>query len=325
MHLRYNRDLKRAPFVEIKHKVSFSAGLLILILRFLLRPRIKTDVPVETMRKRLETFDRWAGKFSQGFKIRKHPIGELPGYWIRVPESSDDRILLHLHGGGFCFSTPMLHSSMIARWLSTISAVGVLPEYRLAPEHPYPAAVEDCLMSYQALLDQGYSHENIVLSGDSAGGTLTLVLLQMAKQRGLPLPSCSILLSPGTDATIQRGSRLANSTKDPVGRPSYLQEIVQLYVSDTKIDLRDPGISPLYGNFAGLPPLLIMVGSTEILLDDSVLAARYAHSAGVNVTLQVWKNMPHVFTGMQILPEAQMAQIEISKFINMHMGEVKYS
>jgi acetyl esterase/lipase len=105
-----------------------------------------------------------------------------------------------------------------------------------------------------------------------------------------------------------------------VGRPSYLQEIVQLYVSNKKIDLRDPGISPLYGNFAGLPPFLIMVGSTEILLDDSVLVARRAHSAGVNVTLQLWKNMPHVFPGMQILPESQMAKIEISEFINMHIG-----
>jgi acetyl esterase/lipase len=320
LHLRYYRNLERAPFVEIKHKVSFSAGLLILILRFFLRPRIKAGLPVKKVRKRLETVDRWAGYFSQRFIIRKHPLGELPGYWVRVPGSIDDRILLHLHGGGFCFSTPMLHSSMIARWLSTINAVGVLPEYRLAPENPYPAAVEDCLMSYQALLDQGYFHENIVLSGDSAGGTLALVLLQMAKQRGLPLPSCSILLSPGTDATIQRGSRLANSSRDPVGCLSYLQEIVQLYVSKTKIDLRDPGISPLYGKFAGLPPLLIMVGSTEILLDDSVFVARRAHSAGVNVTLQLWKNMPHVFPGMQFLPESHMAQIEISEFINKHIG-----
>ena len=293
---------------------------MILFLRFFLRPRIAAGVAIINVRKRLETVDRWAGHFSQGVKIQNHSIGELPGYWIRVPESSDDRILLHLHGGGFCFSTPMLHSAMVARWLSTISAVGVLPEYRLAPEHPYPAAVDDCLMSYQALLDQGYIHENIVLSGDSAGGTLALVLLQMAKQRGLPLPSCSILLSPGTDATIQRGSRLANCTKDPVGHPSYLQEIVKMYVSNTKIDLRDPGISPLYGNFAGLPPLLILVGSTEIMLDDSVLIARRAHSAGVNVTLQLWKNMPHVFPVMRILPEAQMAKIEISEFINKHMG-----
>ena len=100
----------------------------------------------------------------------------------------------------------------------------------------------------------------------------------------------------------------------------YEIQIVQLYVSNTKIDLRDPGISPLYGNFAGLPPLLIMVGSTEIMLDDSVLAARRAHSEGVNVTLQLWKNMPHVFPVMRILPEAQTAQIEISKFINKHMG-----
>ena len=143
---------------------------MILFLRFFLRPRIAAGVPIISVRKRLETVDRWAGHFSQGVKIQKHSIGELPGYWIRVPESSDDRILLHLHGGGFCFSTPMLHSAMVARWLSTISAVGVLPEYRLAPEHPYPAAVDDCLMSYQALLDQGYIHENIVLSGDSAGG-----------------------------------------------------------------------------------------------------------------------------------------------------------
>jgi acetyl esterase/lipase len=320
--LKYNRDLKNAPFVEIKHKVSFTAGLLILLMRFLFRPHIKIGISVATARNRLSNFDRWAGKFSNGFKIRKHPIGGIPCNWVSVPESNGERILLHLHGGGFCFSTPMLHSSMMARWLSGIGAVGILPEYRLAPENPYPAGVEDCLKIYQELFIKGYKPENIFLSGDSAGATLAMVLLQSAKQKGLPMPACAILLSPGTDTAMQKGSRTGNSTRDPLAHQDILDEIVQLYVSDSKTDLRNPGISPLYGNFTGLPPLLFMVGSTEILLDDSILAARRAHSSGVNVTLQVWKNMPHVFPVIQILPEAQMANKEIVSFVMNNMSRV---
>lgn len=237
-------------------------------------------------------------------------FGACTGTWIDVPGADPRRVILYLHGGAFIMETPRLHTRLLAQFCRGAQARGLMVAYRLAPEHKFPAAMDDCVAAYRYLLDTGIAPHRIVIAGDSAGGNLTLVTLQAARDAGLPLPSGAVALSPLTDATLSGDSMRRNNGIDPLFTRAIVDKLAPLYVPEGKA--AEPYLSPLFGNLAGLPPTLLLVGSSELLLDDSV---RYAARAS-DVTLDVWHDMPHVFPAFPLLAESREAIQRICAFIN---------
>jgi len=244
--------------------------------------------------------------------VRTEPVtaGAAPAVWIDVKGVRQDRVLLYLHGGAFIAETPMFHGALVARICRECRARGLMPSYRLAPEHRYPAALDDCVAAYRWLLGQGHDASRIVVAGDSAGGNLTLALLLRLRDEGLPLPAGAVALSPVADLTFSGESIRRNDGVDDMFRADMMDAMVPVYLAQR--DLRThPHVSPLFGDFAGMPPLLLVVGSTELLLDDSVRVAQRCPGA----QLLVWDGMPHVFPGFDFLPEAREATKRIGRFV----------
>ncbi|MGZ5906046.1 MAG: alpha/beta hydrolase [Reyranella sp.] len=236
--------------------------------------------------------------------------GTVPARWVTVKGGRRDGVVLYLHGGAFIAETPMFHGALLGRICRESRCRGLMPSYRLAPEHRYPAALDDCMAAYRWLLAQGQEAGRIVVAGDSAGGNLTLALLLRLRDEGLPRPAGAVALSPVTDLTFSGESVRRNDGVDDMFSADGMDGLVPVYLADR--DLRtDPHVSPVFGDFAGLPKLLVIVGSTELLLDDSVRVAQRWPQA----TLLVWDGMPHVFVGFDFLPEAREATQRIGRFI----------
>ncbi|MGH8516419.1 MAG: alpha/beta hydrolase [Panacagrimonas sp.] len=275
------------------------------------------------LRRQLELFDRARGLFGIGRSERfTWDRGALNGVRVRIVQpASTSRsaeppsTLLYLHGGAFLLRTLNAHMDLaagIAREAGLHQAI--LPIYRLAPECPYPAAIDDCMAAYVGLLNRGVPPGGIALGGDSAGGGLVLELLMRLRERGLPMPSCGVLISPFTDMSCSGRSIETNAGVDPMfGRIAALH--VRFYLGGT--DPRDPQCSPLFGRFEGLPPLMVQVGSTERLLDDSIRLAPRIRRAGGELHVQVWNDMPHVWQAMA-LPESAQAIAALGRFIRDH-------
>jgi acetyl esterase/lipase len=229
------------------------------------------------------------------------------------------KIILYLHGGGYIFcSAHTTHKDILWR-LSIASKCRIIaPDYRLAPEHPYPAALEDAIKVYKWLLQQGYESRNIVIVGDSAGGGLTYGTVLKIRDLGLPLPAATVGMSPWTDLAVTGESVITNLKRDVLIPGDGLPEGAQYYLAGT--DPRDPYASPLYGDPTGLPPTLIQVSKDEVLLDDSRrLAAKYK-AAGVPCELELWDGMPHVWqTLAMFIPEGKTAIKRIGDFIARHV------
>ncbi len=240
-------------------------------------------------------------------------LGGVPTEWTRANHPSRG-VILYCHGGGYVVGSPRAYRALAAR-LATLTRCDVaVIDYRLAPEHPYPAAPEDALRAYRELLSRGIDASSIVIAGDSAGGNLALVTLLRARDGGLPLPSAGVLLSPWTDLTASGGSTRTNARLDPMLPAQRLDEAARMYAPHAALD--HPDVSPLFGDFAGFPPLSIHVGTTEILLDDSRRLAHRARQHGVPVALRTWHRMPHVFPMFaDFLPEARRALDEIGEFV----------
>ena len=235
--------------------------------------------------------------------------GAAPATWVDVKRARHDRVVLYLHGGAFIAETPTFHGALLARICREAHARGLMLSYRLSPEHQYPAALDDCMAAYRWLLEQGFDAKGIIVAGDSAGGNLTLALLLRARDEGLPLPAGAVALSPVTDFTFSGDSVQRNDGIDDMFSADSMGALVPVYLA--KPDLRtDPHVSPVFGDYSGMPPLLLIVGSTELLLDDSVRVARRCPSA----QLLVWNGMPHVFVGFDFLPEAREALQRIGRF-----------
>jgi acetyl esterase/lipase len=244
-------------------------------------------------------------------------MGGIAGEWVSAAGIAAGT-LLYLHGGGYFACSPSTHRSITAAY-ATRGLNVFAPDYRLAPEHPFPAAVDDALAVYRALLDSGIAPETLAIGGDSAGGGLALATLLAAKAAGLPMPACAILFSPWTDLAGTGASLQTNRQRDAMLVSDKLQEGASFYLNGT--DPKNPLASPLYGDVSGLPPLLIQVGDTEILLDDSTRLAAAAQAAGVTVNLKIWRNMPHVWQVSQIfLPEARAALNEAAAFAKAHLA-----
>ena len=236
--------------------------------------------------------------------------GTAPATWVDVKGVRHDRVVLYLHGGAFVAETPVFHGALLARICREARARGLMVSYRLAPEHMYPAALDDCIAAYRWLLDQGFEASRIVVAGDSAGGNLTLALLLRARDEGLALPAGAVALSPVTDLTFSGDSVQRNDGVDDMFSADLMDALVPAYLPRRDL-CSHPHVSPLFGDYTGMPPLLLIVGSTELLLDDSVRVAHRCPSA----QLLVWHGMPHVFPGFGFLPQAREATQRIGRFM----------
>jgi acetyl esterase/lipase len=245
--------------------------------------------------------------------------GGVPAEWISVADSTDKMTILYLHGGGHVIGSTTSHADLVARLSRATGARALSLNYRLAPEHPFPAALEDAQAAYLWLLDNGARPETIVVSGDSAGGNLALALMLALKDAGEPLPRGAALISPGTDFARKGGSYEDRVEADPILSPALVDVWARLYLGDA--DPESPLVSPLRGDLGGLPPILIIVGDAEILLDDAVRFAEKATEAGVDCTIEVWEEMVHIFPIFApILPEGQQAIDRIGEWVKEHIS-----
>lgn len=243
----------------------------------------------------------------------------VPSEWITTPATSADRVMLYFHGGSYNSGSIRSHRSLAANIAHAANARALIVGYRLAPEDPFPAAVEDARAAYGWLLENRFRPDRIIVAGDSCGGGLALSLLIRLREEGLPLPAAAVCLSPWTDLACTGESWETNRKKDIMMDPDALRKSARLYLGES--DPRTPFASPLYGNLTGLPPILIQVGSEEILLSDATCFAEQAQAAGTRVTLQVWKDMQHEWHfAANILPEARRAIAQIGEFVEAHPG-----
>jgi acetyl esterase/lipase len=257
-------------------------------------------------------------------EARRVAAAGVPCEWVLAPGADPDRRLLYLHGGAWTSGGLDSHRPLSARLSAATGAAVLAVDYRLAPEHPFPAGLDDCLAGYGWLRGHGPSGpapaRSVFVAGDSAGGNLTLALLFAARQRGLPFPNAAVAISPATDFLATGDSYRTRAARDPIitAGPDGIRLLSKLYLQGRAAP-EDPLASPLYGDYRGLPPLLFHVGDAEVLLDDSTRAAEKARAAGVDVTLEVWPEMPHVWHAFApFLPEATQAIERIGAFVRKH-------
>lgn len=237
-----------------------------------------------------------------------------PAEWLTPPGARADAVVLYLHGGGYVIGSPRSHRHLAAAIARTSAARALLPDYRLAPEHPFPAALDDAVAAYEWILAQGIPARRIVIAGDSAGGGLTLATLLALRERGRPLPAAGVCISPWTDLTCAAPSYASKAAVDPIVMQDSVQMMAKAYVGGG--DPRAPLISPLFAELAGLPPLLVHVGSDEVLLDDALGLVARARLAGVDATVEEWPAMIHVWHWfLPMLDEAERAIARIGDFV----------
>lgn len=271
-------------------------------------------VSVDQMRAGLETVSE---RVARDVACESVDAAGVPGEWLVPPGAADDRVLLYLHGGGYVMGSAHTHRAMIARIARAARARALAVNYRLAPEHPFPAAVDDAVAAYRWLLERGHGESRIAVAGDSAGGGLALATVVALRDEGMPLPAAVVALSPWTDLAATGASVTANAAKDVVLQKEDLISMARLYLGNE--DPRSPLASPLYADLHGLSPLLVLVGGSEILLDDATRIAERAKAAGVPVTLEVWEEMPHLWPMFaKLLPEGQQAIDRTGEFVLAH-------
>jgi acetyl esterase/lipase len=253
--------------------------------------------------------------------VARRPVdpGELPGVfgeWVGVPAAS--RAILHHHGGAYVSGRPEAYRSMSGRLARALRADVLSVAYRLAPEHRFPAALDDALASYRALIDR-FDPANVAVSGDSAGGGLTLALLQRVRNEGLPLPAAGVLLSPWADLTDDAPSRASNNEADDMLTRETLAGAASVYLDGA--DPRQPAASPVFGDLSGLPPMLVTVDESEVLLDDSTRIVEGVNAAGGQGTLIRRSGLFHVWpVAVPILAEARETVREIVVFLDQRLG-----
>ena len=221
-------------------------------------------------------------------------LGGVRGEWSTVPGSEESQVLLYFHGGGYCSGSLVSHRRLVTEGGRKAGRRTLAVDYRLAPEHPFPAALEDALKAWRFLREQGIEARDIAVGGDSAGGGLTVALIGQLRDGGQALPACAWLISPWTDLTLSGATLTTKAAVDPIIHEEYLRELVSACLPKG-MDPTDPRVSPLFGKLAGLPPVLIQVGSDEALLADATRFAAAAGAAAVSVTLQIWPHMIHAW------------------------------
>jgi acetyl esterase/lipase len=255
----------------------------------------------------------------EGAAFEPVEAGGVPCEWTSAPGAARERTILYLHGGGYCMGSVRTHRGLVARLSGAAQARALSVDYRLAPEHPHPAAVEDATSAYRWLLDQGVPPERVVIGGDSAGGGLTVAALLALRDAGDPLPAGGVCISPWVDLEAIGESMTSRAEADPMVQRDAVLRVARAYLGGA--DPRTPLAAPLWADLAGLPPLLVHVGTAETLLDDSTRLAERARGAGVDVTLEPWEEMIHVWHAFApLLPEAGRAIAGIGEWVRKRVG-----
>jgi len=296
-------------------KISIQARLLKRIFRHFIKPMLVNAGGIEDIKSASRgegPLSRWLSRFMPKAD-EKIMIDHIYSEWLGDADAKG--ALLYLHGGAFLVGSPKSHRGLVKNIVKSASFRALSIDYRLAPKHQFPAALEDAERAYDWLLENGYAPENIAVAGDSAGGCLTLALLLKLKEANKPLPACAVTMSPWTDLTGSGASiRLRNNIDDMLDG-TKLTETAALYHGDTPAT--HPLVSPLFADLENLPPLLIQVGTDEILWDDACSFAEKAKMAGNDCTFEIYENMPHVFQlGADFVPESKAAVKKITAFIN---------
>ena len=276
------------------------------------------DLPIEEQRASMEA------SFTQvpmEPDVQCEPVdaGGVPAEFVITPETDEGRVLYYLHGGGYVLGSIATHREMASRLARAAKSRVLLIDYRLAPENPFPAAVEDAVTGYRWLLSSGIKPDRIVIAGESAGGGLTAATLVALRDKGEPLPAAAVCISPWADMACSGESMVTRADIDPLVTRDVLLEMVQVYLGDK--DPCTPLASPIYADLTGLPPLLIQVGTAEVLYDDATRLVEKAKEADVPVIFEPWEDMIHMwhsFAGM--LPEGQQAINRIGEFVLEHTG-----
>src|SRR5229473_8333507 len=298
---------------------SFQAHLAVWITKWRVKRRLKGVRDYRVARRILRP-DPY--KLPSAARVTPAKLGGIPGEWVEGPQPGDVT-LLYLHGGGYFGCSAESHRPITVAFALEDFRV-FAPDYRLAPENRFPAAVDDAVAVYRALLSAGYSPQRIVVSGVSAGGGLTLSLLLAVRAAGVALPAAAALFSPWTDLAATGDSIRTNSKRCAMFIGSDVAASARYYLGDT--DPRNPLASPLYADLAGLPPLLIHVGSNEVLLDDSTRLAERARAAGVSVELKVWPVVPHAWQLVpHLVPEARQSLRESAAFLRARVSPAESS
>lgn len=295
---------------------SFRSRLIQTIIRDL-KDALLSNVPIEKRRSQAEETARRGIRVPRGVTTHSIAASGVPAEWLSPEASDPQRVLLYLHGGGYVIGSIATHRGLASRIAIAAEARLLLIDYRLAPEHPFPAALEDALSAYRWLLAQGVDPRHIAIGGDSAGGGLTLATALSLRDQHEPLPAALFLLSPWTDLTFSGDSIKSRAQRDPVLsiNDNWLENT---YAGDQP--LAHPLISPLFADLTGLPPTIIQVGTEEILYDDSSRLAERARRSGMDATLEVWEGMWHVFQGFApYVPEASQAIGQIGVFLKKHI------
>lgn len=295
---------------------------------YLLRQRKKWNKRLKGRIPSKEALRGWMEKTTaqfeipEGISVKKFNIDHIQTEWMIPPEAAADEMIYYLHGGGYMMGSINTHRALAAKLSLEAGSKVLLIDYALAPENPYPAALNDALKVYTWLIENGYKSINIVIAGDSAGGGLALSTVIAARDKGMVLPAGLVLISPWTDLAGTGESMTTKAKKDPVLTAEALPQIGQWYAGDIPLD--DPRVSPLYADLSGLPPMFIQVGTSEILLNDSTRLASRAQEVGVEVELEVWQGEMHVWHMLwQRLPSARKAIEKIGTFTRKRLGQAR--
>jgi len=280
--------------------------------RRILRPAIRALVrPALSPRRSIAFQRRWTGaimrtnRAPRGSRVEAVEMNGVPGERVRCGDAASDAAVLYLHGGGYVFGAPAGYRSVTGILARDLGATTYAPDYRLAPEHPFPAALDDAEAVYHWLLTQGIAGGRIVIAGDSAGGGLALALALRLRDADAVSPAGLAVISPWTDLTLSGDSLTSHAGRDPMLRPDFLAHCARLYAGDR---VHDPLASPLLGDLAGLPPIAIQVGADEILLDDARRLTERAREGGTTASLTVFADLWHEFQAQaSALPEGTAA------------------
>lgn len=246
-------------------------------------------------------------------------IATRPAEWLQPEAASTDKVLLYLHGGAYLLGGPATHRQLVSQIARAANVQALLPDYRLAPEHRFPAAIEDAVAVYKALLADGLAPADIGVAGDSAGGGLAMAMMLTLRDEGVPLPACACLLSPWLDLTGSGDSMRTHAHLDPWFRPEDLGYITSYYCDESQ--LADPRVSPVFADLHDLPALYIQVGEDEILFSDSIRLAAGVNASGGDVQVEIWSEMWHVFQiFVNQVPEARKAVARLGRRISTALG-----
>ncbi|PKP77976.1 MAG: alpha/beta hydrolase [Alphaproteobacteria bacterium HGW-Alphaproteobacteria-3] len=299
--------------------MSFQLSLLNLLMRWQVKRRFRKNPDVQLLRPVMLQMEPRMSKLPAGIALEELTLGGVATERLSAPGTKDSAAFLYIHGGGFVAGSPRTHRPLTWRLTRDIGIPVYAIDYRLAPEHPYPAGLDDCVAAYKGLLDKGIPAQSILAGGDSAGGNLTLALALRLKAESLPLPAALVCLSPATDMTASGDSYRTNAEADSLFVPDIFHSLKPVYFPG--IDERDPFVSPLYGDVSGFPPTLFQLGEKEMLRDDSTRMAAALTAAGVETAIEVWPKVWHVWQlNADMLPEGREAIAHIVRFAKQHLA-----